>query len=180
MIGSRIKQLRLAKELSLTELGELVSRSAATISRIENNIKITFETNLIKQFAISLDTSTAYLLGITDDPNLISGDVLEKYMSNGTLKSIIVKDNDMSPELPQGAVVQIRPMEENEKIQIGSFYYVTFNDKSCFRMAIKDEIDGIGFLPIDISERRISYDLDYVEIIGKAISMNVFFKDETK
>lgn len=179
MIGSRIKQLRLAKELSLTELGELVSRSAATISRIENSKKVTFDTELTNKLAISLGTSPAYLFGIIDDSSLILDDVLKNYVSDRTLTSIVVKDNDMSPELPEGAVVQIRPMDENEEIQIGSFYYVFFNNKRCFRMAIKDELDGIGFLPIDLSERRISYDPDYVEIIGKAVSMNVFFEDGT-
>lgn len=45
-------------------------------------------------------------------------------------------------------------------------------------MVIDDEMDGVGFLPMEMSERRIAYDLEYVKIIGKVISMKVFFEED--
>src|SRR5699024_10866330 len=177
MIGERIKKLRLEKDLSLRKLGELVDRSASSLSRLENNQTTTWEPELAKNLADKLGTTTSYLMGITDDPNYPYDDVVQEYTANDSLQNIIIDDDEMDPELPNGSIVKIRPVDPKEKIQIGSFYYIEFNEKKCFRLAIEDHIDGLGFLPNDLSERRISYDLDYVKIIGKAVSMHVIFED---
>jgi len=114
---------------------------------------------------------------MTDDPNFTFDVDIEEYASENTRYSILVTDDDMSPEIPCGAVVKIRPGHSDEELQPGEFYYIEFNGKKCFRMATDDRENGLGFLPHGISEIRISYDSDYVTVIGKAVSMKVFFED---
>lgn len=184
MDGRRLSKLRVYKGLTLGELGERVGRSASTISRYENNTIVKWNPDLIAKIAKVLDVSPAYLMGMTDDPNFIfDGDINsyieeDEYDEEESSFNIIIADDDMSPEIPYGAFVKIRPIIPNEKIQFGNFYYIEFNSKRCFRMAIEDYTDGIGFLPNSVSERRIAYDPLYVKVIGKAVSMKVIFEDQ--
>lgn len=179
-MGERIKELRHANLLSLEELGKRVNKSAATISRYENNQVSKPESKLLKQLARELNTSLAFLMEMTDDPSPdYNIDVVNEDHADG-IKSILVTDDDMSPEIPHGALVKIRDVASNEKLQPGSFYYIEFNNMKKIRLAIEDDTDGLGFLPNDISERRIAYDPDYVTIIGKAVSMKVIFEDDVE
>lgn len=180
MTKTRLKKLRNERLYTLQELANLVGTTASTVQRYENNLIKRRDPDLITKFAEALDTSAAYLLGMTDemspDFNFNVGD----YVAEDNPNNILVTDDEMSPEIPQGAIVKIRPIEANEKLQIGSFYYIEFNNKKCFRMIIEDEMNGVGFLPNEMSERRIAYDLDYVTIIGKAILMKVYFEDDVE
>lgn len=178
MIGERIKELRHANLLSLEELGKKVNKSAATISRYENNQVSKPEPKFLKKLAYELNTSLAFLMEMTDDASPdYNIDVFNEDPADA-VKSILVTDDDMSPEIPHGALVKIRDVASNEKLQPGSFYYIEFNNMKRFRLAIEDDTDGLGFLPNDMSERRIAYDTDYVTIIGKAVSMKVTFEDD--
>lgn len=178
MIGERIKELRLANLLSLEDLGRKVDKSPATLSRYENNQVSKNDPKVLARLASELNTSLAFLMGMTDDPNADFEMAVEPY--SDTYETVLVPDDDMNPEIPYGAFVKIRAVDSNEKLQTGSFYYIEFNDKKCFRMAFEDDMDGLGFMPNDMSERRIAYDADYVNIIGKAISMKVTFEDDVE
>ncbi|GAA0355567.1 hypothetical protein GCM10008932_05750 [Alkalibacterium iburiense] len=184
MYGNRITKLRNDRNLTLQELGEKIGRSASTISRYESNSVAKWDPSLINKIADVLDTSSAFLMGMTDDPKFMFMADFENYIEEvgdeyceENLTNILVTNEDMAPEIPYGALVKIRPVLSNEKLQIGAFYYIEFNNNRCFRMVIDDYEDGIGFLPNSLSERRIAYDPNYVEIIGKAISMKVKFED---
>lgn len=67
-IGERIRELRLKNSLTMDDLAKRVGyNSRASISRVEHG-----ETDLplskVKDFAKALGTSSAYLMGWTDDP----------------------------------------------------------------------------------------------------------------
>lgn len=182
MIENRLKELRHERILTLEELGNLVGTTATTVQRYENNRIKKKNPDLMAKFAEALDTSVAYLLGLTDD---LDSDADLNYEVDDLVAGlyyeyILVLDDDMSPEIPKGSIVEIRPVETNEPLQIGSFYYIEFSNTKGFRMVIEDEMDGVGFLPHDVNERRIAYDLDYVNIVGKAVSMKVYFDDDVK
>lgn len=175
MLGERLKELRNWRMLSLEKLSQVVGKSASTLSRYESDHVAKPDFKLIKLLAEELETSPAYLLGMTDDPHYTFDVDIEEYASENNRYSVLVTDEDMSPEIPCGAIVKIRPVSSDEELQAGSFYYIEFNNKKCFRMATEDDMDGLGFLPNSMNERRIAYDLEYVTIIGKAVSMKVFF-----
>lgn len=175
MIGQRLKRARIDRGYTLEELGNIVGKSQSTLSRLENEKTTTLEPNLLVKLADALSVSTLYLLGNHEDIDF--NENMMDYLEKDQFANVVVKDAEMSPEVPKGASMNIRPMQKNEKLQIGSFYYIEFNNKKCFRMAVADATHGVGFLPINMSERRIAFDKEYVKIHGKAISMKVVFDD---
>lgn len=78
--------------------------------------------------AIALHTSSAYLLGMTDDSDYTSSlKASELFVDNG-ITNVIVKDDEMAPKIPKGACVQVRELKPNEDLTVGSFYYIEFNN----------------------------------------------------
>lgn len=170
MFGERLKKLREARNITLEYLGKQVGKSAATLSRYENNLVVNWDPDFIEKLADILDTTPAYLLGVAEN--------VHKEESQNDLNSVLITDDAMSPIIPKGSIVKVRPLVENEILQINSLYYIEFDGKKVFRLTIEDHEDGIGFLPKSHSERRIEYDPNYVTIIGKAVSMQVYFEDK--
>ena len=175
MLGDRLKKVRIDRLMSVSDLAEIVDKSKSTISRYENNQVTKLDLDLIEKIASALHTSSAYLLGMIDDCNYIPQDQASKLFTNDGITNVIVKDDEMAPEIPKGARIQVRDLKPNEEMEGGSFYYVEFNNKKCLRMAVADPVEGISLMPLSMNERRIAFDKDYVQIIGKAISMEIFF-----
>lgn len=175
MSDNRMKELRKKRYMSLIEVAELVGKSEASISRYENNPINKLNLDLIENIADALDTSAAYLLGMTDNSDYTSQIKLSEYLENEDLKTILVTDNEMAPEIPEGAHVQIREMNPNEELIVGHFYYVKFHNKKCFRMAVDDPIDGVSLMPLNMSEQKIAFGRDFSEILGVVISVTVFY-----
>jgi transcriptional regulator with XRE-family HTH domain len=67
-IGERIKSRRLQLDLSQEALAELLNTDHKKIWRYENG-KNTPSMSALIQLARSLDTTTDYLVGLTDDPH---------------------------------------------------------------------------------------------------------------
>lgn len=177
MLGERIRELRRIRGLTSAELAEKIGKSRSSLSRYENNITYKWDSEIVDSLAKALNVSSSYLLGITDDPNFSLVEEIEDFTSKDQLANVIVRNDEMSPVIPKGAIVKIRTMKNGESLQDGSLYYVEFGKKKCFRMAVDDEENGLGIMPNNISERRIAYDQEYVRVIGKAVSMKVIFED---
>lgn len=177
MLEDRLKTLRKEKLMSLADIAKLVGKSPATISRYENNLVEKLDFELLGNIAEVLDSSSAYLLGMTDDRHYVSETKpAEYYANNPELRDVVSTDEYPLPEIPNGSYVQIRDFKKDEKIAVGGYYYIQFNGKKVFRLVVYDEENGVSFLPMNTSEQRIAYDQDYVTIIGKAVSMKVFFE----
>lgn len=177
MLGDRLRELRKEKLLSSKELAEMVGKSASTISRYENNLVDKYDLDLIKNIANALDSSSAYLLGAIDESYYTSDIHMSEYYPKDYLKNIIVTDNDLEPEILEGACIQIRNLQKNEELVIGDYYYIEFDGKKVFRLVVDDYKNGVGFLPMEREEQRIAYDTDYVKIIGKATLMMTLMED---
>ena len=169
MYGDRLKKLREAKGLTLEELGKLVNKSSASISRYENFKGKSDYLKLVEVIAYELKTSPAYLMGFTDSSEFRGSDE--------NLEIAHVTNNDMSPVIPKNSFVQYRRHNKNEELVINDYYYIDFDDKKVFRKVIRDHEGGVGFLPRDANESRIAYDLNYVTIIGKPITGMFSFED---
>lgn len=169
MYGDRLKELREAKGLTLEDLGKLVNKSGASISRYENVKGKSDYLKLVEMIAHELNTSPAYLMGFTNYSGFLD--------SADTLEVMQVIDNDMSPIIPKNSFVQYRRLNHDEELVTNDYYYINFDDKKVFRKVIRDNEGGLGFLPRDTNESRIAYDLSYVTIIGKPITGTFSFKD---
>lgn len=67
MIGSRLRQLRQARGLTQEDLAERVNMSTPGVNRYERE-KTEADLSIVIRLARELETSSDYLLGLTDDP----------------------------------------------------------------------------------------------------------------
>ncbi|WP_449536948.1 helix-turn-helix domain-containing protein [Ferdinandcohnia sp. Marseille-Q9671] len=63
MIGSRVKELRKKKKLSITELARRAGVSKSYLSYIERDVQKNPSLQFLSKIAVTLDTSIEYLLG---------------------------------------------------------------------------------------------------------------------
>lgn len=75
-VGQRIRDARHKKGISMSELGDLVGTTAASISRYELGQR-TPSIETIKQIATALDVDAVQLMGLSGDPTSVAGIVLE-------------------------------------------------------------------------------------------------------
>lgn len=69
MFSKRLKYMRKLRNLSQEELGKKINSTKGTISNYENEYS-TPSNDVLKDLADVLDTTTDYLLGRSDDPQL--------------------------------------------------------------------------------------------------------------
>jgi transcriptional regulator with XRE-family HTH domain len=81
MLGSRLRELRLAKKLSLRQLGSQLGVSATYINQLEHDVTRPSDTRLC-QLADILDTDLDTLTLLA---NRIPADILDKLQQNPTL-----------------------------------------------------------------------------------------------
>lgn len=67
--GSRLKQLRISKEMGLKEVGVLIGVSDSSISKYEAGIRTPDPTALVK-LADFFEVTVDYLLGRTEEPRI--------------------------------------------------------------------------------------------------------------
>lgn len=94
VFGSRVRKLRLEKQLSQGDLGRMLGYSdRSAIAKIEAG-KNTVSTEKLKEFAKALNTTTSYLLGALEDDLYVLG-VSTVYTESG----VTLKDEMSSREL---------------------------------------------------------------------------------
>ena len=75
--GDRIKNLRKERKLTQKELGELIDGNEQTIYKLERRKNGNSRVEVVEKVAKALDTSTDYLLGLTNSPNLELVEIVE-------------------------------------------------------------------------------------------------------
>jgi transcriptional regulator with XRE-family HTH domain len=98
---NRLKELRMEKNLSQTKLAELFNISQQAVSHYEKGIR-DIDSSLIKNLAIFFDTSTDYLLGISD---------IKNYTEDPNITIALHSDTDYD-ELPKEAIDEINNFVE--------------------------------------------------------------------
>jgi len=73
ILASRLKQLRLEKELTLEQVAKALSTTKVTISRYENLVREP-KNDTLRQLSNYFDVSIDYLLGKTDERKSIASD----------------------------------------------------------------------------------------------------------
>ena len=65
--GDRIRQLRLAHQMTQEELGAKVGVQKAAIYKYENGLVVNLKRSTIEKLAAALETTPTYLMGMEDD-----------------------------------------------------------------------------------------------------------------
>lgn len=91
MIGDRIKQRRLQLGLKQQELADKLGyTSKSTIAKIETNVN-DIAARTVTNFANALDTTEAYLMGWTDNPELTREEVISNDNQNISFPQLHLK-----------------------------------------------------------------------------------------
>ncbi|MDR4888910.1 helix-turn-helix domain-containing protein [Fredinandcohnia sp. QZ13] len=94
MIGSRIKELRKQKRLTITELAKRAGVSKSYLSYIERDVQKNPSLQFLTKISKPLDTSIEYLLG-EEKTDTITNEILDKEWTKLLMKAI---DDGLSKE----------------------------------------------------------------------------------
>ncbi len=116
--GTRLKQLRTKKKLTQAGLGKILALRESTISCYESN-KRKPDLDIIKKIAEFFNVTTDYLLGRTDQPNVLSVDNFKDYLSPDEYEFVAQQKNVPWIELATEFAGQgLSPAKVRELIQL--------------------------------------------------------------
>lgn len=199
-IGERIKELRENKNLTQTELAELLGfKTYTTVSKWENNDNYPKGKDL-KRLSEIFGVTSDYLLGLTaesllnkiskfikipvlgvitcGDPILAEQNIVDyreeiaDNLPSGELFYLQTKGNSMTPTIPENSFVMIRKQETVENNEIAAV--LVNGDTEATLKRVRFQGDTIILMP-DNSEHNpiIVNEENPVRIIGKAIKVSI-------
>ena len=113
-ISDRVKTLRDLRGLSQGDLAQIIGVDVNTIWRWENGRSSPARS--IQKLAQALDTTTAYLLGETDNPKRYTSRLLELVGTDGTESSLIVSKHDAPGG--SGAVARLIYEQDGKRLDL--------------------------------------------------------------
>ncbi|MCM2138863.1 LexA family protein [Vagococcus fluvialis] len=199
-IGERIKELRENKNLTQTELAELLGfKTYTTVSKWESNDNYPKGKDL-KRLSEIFGVTSDYLLGLTaesllnkiskfvkipvlgvitcGDPILAEQNIVDykeeiaDNLPSGELFYLQTKGNSMTPTIPENSFVMIRKQETVENNEIAAV--LVNGDTEATLKRVRFQGDTIILMP-DNSEHNpiIVNEENPVRIIGKAIKVSI-------
>lgn len=199
-IGERIKELRENKNLTQTELAELLGfKTYTTVSKWESNDNYPKGKDL-KRLSEIFGVTSDYLLGLTaesllnkiskfvkipvlgvitcGDPILAEQNIVDykeeiaDNLPSGELFYLQTKGNSMTPTIPENSFVMIRKQETVENNEIAAV--LVNGDTEATLKRVRFQGDTIILMP-DNSEHNpiIANEENPVRIIGKAIKVSI-------
>lgn len=101
-IGNRIKQRRIALDISAEDLAAMIGKSRATLYRYENGDIENLPTTVLEPLAEALETTPAYLMGWEDDPyDYGSYDLEIPEVFNGDVKKFMEYEEALSQDIAE-------------------------------------------------------------------------------
>jgi transcriptional regulator with XRE-family HTH domain len=114
-IGDRIKNLREYKKITQDDLAKHINSTKQTIHKYENNIITNIPSDKIEIIASVLDTSPAYLMGWTDNPNKLSCEYdITKTPLYTALQKLEIKENELTPDEINNIIKYVEFMRHNK------------------------------------------------------------------
>ena len=113
-ISDRVKTLRDLRGLSQGDLAQIIGVDVNTIWRWENGRSSPARS--IQKLAQALDTTTAYLLGETDNPKRYTSRLLELVGTDGNESSLIVSKHDAPGG--SGAVTRLIYEQDGKRLDL--------------------------------------------------------------
>ncbi|MFW7420549.1 LexA family protein [Vagococcus fluvialis] len=199
-IGERIKELRENKNLTQTELAELLGfKTYTTVSKWESNDNYPKGKDL-KRLSEIFGVTSDYLLGLTaesllnkiskfvkipvlgvitcGDPILAEQNIIDykeeiaDNLPSGELFYLQTKGNSMTPTIPENSFVMIRKQETVENNEIAAV--LVNGDTEATLKRVRFQGDTIILMP-DNSEHNpiIANEENPIRIIGKAIKVSI-------
>lgn len=162
-MGQLIHELRIKKELTLEELGNLVGVGKSTVRKWENGMIENMKRDKIAKLADALGVSPAYLMGWEDSSNMNVGhikhgriinvlgrvaagipieaieeiidteEISEEMAATGEFFGLRIKGDSMEPKISEGDTVIVRQQNDAESGDV-VIAIVNGNDAVCKRL----------------------------------------------
>lgn len=111
--GIRLKQLRIKISLSQTEAARRLGISKQTLYKYEKEIVTNIPSDVVEHMAKLYETTPAYIMGWTDDPNKTAEDLLkEAYIKSAETKEFIDLFQNATPEAQSAAVLVLKSQQQ--------------------------------------------------------------------
>lgn len=158
IVGNNIRRVRMGRNLTQTDLGEMLGRNQRTISNWEKGLRDPGSDN-IRSIADALDISPTELIGHNSAPD-------------DTSFQSIAKEDDMYPEIQHGDTLTVC---RSAKIKDGDIIMVKIDGTDHFRRIFSHD----GLITLISSDPKIGmrvYDSSEVTIIGKVTKIERILK----
>ena len=158
IVGNNIRRVRMGRNLTQTDLGEMLGRNQRTISNWEKGLRDPGSDN-IRSIADALDISPTELIGHNSAPD-------------DTSFQSIAKEEDMYPEIQHGDTLTVCRSAE---IKDGDIVMVKIDGTDHFRRIFSHD----GLITLISSDPKIGmrvYDSSEVTIIGKVTKIERILK----
>ena len=158
IVGNNIRRVRMGRNLTQTDLGEMLGRNQRTISNWEKGLRDPGSDN-IRSIADALDISPTELIGHNSAPD-------------DTSFQSIAKEEDMYPEIQHGDTLTVCRSAE---IKDGDIIMVKIDGTDHFRKIFSHD----GLITLISSDPKIGmrvYDSSEVTIIGKVTKIERILK----
>lgn len=158
IVGNNIRRVRMARNLTQTDLGEMLGRNQRTISNWEKGLRDPGSDN-IRSIANALDISPTELIGHNSSPD-------------DTSFQSISKEDDMYPEIQHGDTLTVCRSAE---VKDGNIVMVKIDGTDHFRRIFSHD----GLITLISSDPKIGmrvYDSSEVTIIGKVTKIERILK----
>lgn len=158
IVGNNIRRVRMGRNLTQTDLGEMLGRNQRTISNWEKGLRDPGSDN-IRSIADALDISPTELIGHNSAPD-------------DTSFQSIAKEDDMYPEIQHGDTLTVCRSAE---VKDGNIVMVKIDGTDHFRRIFSHD----GLITLISSDPKIGmrvYDSSEVTIIGKVTKIERILK----
>lgn len=158
IVGNNIRRVRMGRNLTQTDLGEMLGRNQRTISNWEKGLRDPGSDN-IRSIADVLDISPTELIGHNSAPD-------------DTSFQSIAKEDDMYPEIHHGDTLTVCRSAE---VKDGNIVMVKIDGTDHFRRIFSHD----GLITLISSDPKIGmrvYDSSEVTIIGKVTKIERILK----
>lgn len=193
--GSRLKEARKRKGLTLKELGQAIDRSDSVVQRYESGVISNLDNEVVSKLADAVDVSPAYLMGWTDintvksisipvlgkiacgDPITAEENVQEyrerpvNNLPQGEIFYLQADGDSMEPVIPNGSYILVRQQEEVENGEIAA---VLVNDDEEVTLKKYRKLNDVILLEAlnDEYDPYIVNEDNPARILGKAIEVS--------
>lgn len=115
--GDRIRQLRLEHHMTQEELGAKVGVQKAAIYKYENGLVVNLKRSTIEKLAAALDTTPTYLMGMEEEPDLLSMLRKSEGRDQARISEIIRDFQQLNEDGKAAAVERVHELTEIHRYQ---------------------------------------------------------------
>lgn len=115
--GDRIRQLRLEHQMTQEELGARVGVQKAAIYKYENGLVVNLKRSTIEKLAAALDTTPTYLMGMEEEPDLLSMLRKSEERDQARISELIRDFQQLNEDGKAAAVERVHELTEISRFQ---------------------------------------------------------------